>query len=379
MAPQSRADAPLAEYWIGSHPTGPAQIELEDGRLLPLDVALRQYSHALLGERCAERFQNQLPFMVKVLSVNKEHGLSIQLHPTKEQAGRLRAQAPEHYPDGNHKPEVGVALTEVSLVLGCKSLAQLLGVLRDLPGLRNFLDTDLLARLNVAPNSSGEEAALVKEVFSALISLQERQARECLGYVHAALPGVASLRREAEVFSRLMPRYGMGDVGLLALVLMNHVNLRPGEAVFIAPNVPHAYLDGDLFECMACSDNVVRAGLTPKFKDIPALVELLDCSAVPGAGGVSVARVGSFSVVETPTEEFCVRMLSHGEHRATIRSEEGPGILLCVGKSLSVRGVSTGKVLEVSDGGGVFIPANSGEYELVTSNSSVFYVTPFLT
>jgi mannose-6-phosphate isomerase len=317
--------------------------------------------------------------MVKVLSVNKEHGLSIQLHPTKEQAGRLRAKAPEHYPDGNHKPEVGVALTDVSLVLGCKSLPQVLEVLRDLPGLKKFLDNDLLARLNAAPNSSADESALVKGVFSALMSLQEDLGRECVGYVHASLPGVASLRREAEVFSRLMPRYGMGDMGLLALVLMNHVTLRPGEAVFIAPNVPHAYLDGDLFECMACSDNVVRAGLTPKFKDIPTLVELIDCGAAPTAGGVSVRYVGPFSVVETPIEEFCVRMLNHGDHRATIRSEEGPGILLCVGQSLSVRGISTGKALEVADGGGVFIPANSGEYELVTSNSSVFYVTPSLT
>lgn len=29
-------------------------------------------------------------------------------------------------------------------------------------------------------------------------------------------------------------------------------------------------------ECMACSDNVVRAGLTPKFKDVDTLCEMLD-------------------------------------------------------------------------------------------------------
>ena len=35
----------------------------------------------------------------------------------------------------------------------------------------------------------------------------------------------------------------------------------------------------DCMECMACSDNVVRAGLTPKFIDVPVLCEMLkyDC------------------------------------------------------------------------------------------------------
>ena len=28
-------------------------------------------------------------------------------------------------------------------------------------------------------------------------------------------------------------------------------------------------------ECMACSDNVVRAGLTPKFKDVETLCKML--------------------------------------------------------------------------------------------------------
>ncbi len=31
----------------------------------------------------------------------------------------------------------------------------------------------------------------------------------------------------------------------------------------------------DCIECMACSDNTIRAGLTPKFKDVDALCETL--------------------------------------------------------------------------------------------------------
>ena len=38
----------------------------------------------------------------------------------------------------------------------------------------------------------------------------------------------------------------------------------------------------DCVECMACSDNVVRAGLTPKFKDIPLLCSMLNYDSKPG-------------------------------------------------------------------------------------------------
>lgn len=46
--------------------------------------------------------------------------------------------------------------------------------------------------------------------------------------------------------------------------------------MFLGANVPHAYLDGNCIECMACSDNVVRAGLTPKLIDVDTLVGMLE-------------------------------------------------------------------------------------------------------
>lgn len=64
-------------------------------------------------------------------------------------------------------------------------------------------------------------------------------------------------------------------MGVFAAYLLNAVVLAPGEAVFLAANEPHAYLSGDCVECMAASDNVVRAGLTPKHKDVPTLVRML--------------------------------------------------------------------------------------------------------
>eukprot|EP00798_Chlamydomonas_sp_ICE-L_P007541 gene7541-690_t len=65
------------------------------------------------------------------------------------------------------------------------------------------------------------------------------------------------------------------DVGILSAFFLNLVKLAPGEAIYLAANEPHAYLQGELVECMATSDNVIRAGLTPKFKHTEVLCESL--------------------------------------------------------------------------------------------------------
>lgn len=66
------------------------------------------------------------------------------------------------------------------------------------------------------------------------------------------------------------------DVGILSLFFFNLIKLKPGESIFLPANIPHAYLEGDCIECMACSDNVVRAGLTPKYKDVETLLTMLN-------------------------------------------------------------------------------------------------------
>ena len=80
----------------------------------------------------------------------------------------------------------------------------------------------------------------------------------------------------SRLFQRLNKQYPGGDVGLFSIYFFNYMILQPGEAILLKANIPHAYLHGQCMECMACSDNVVRAGLTPKFKDIATLIEMLD-------------------------------------------------------------------------------------------------------
>ena len=72
------------------------------------------------------------------------------------------------------------------------------------------------------------------------------------------------------------------DVGVFAPLFLNLVRLQPGEAIFLSAGLPHAYLDGNCLEAMARSDNVVRAGLTPKLRDTPVLCDMLDYSSKLG-------------------------------------------------------------------------------------------------
>lgn len=67
-----------------------------------------------------------------------------------------------------------------------------------------------------------------------------------------------------------------GDRGVFCPLIMNYLKLNSGESFFIGANEPHAYISGDCVECMALSDNVVRAGLTPKFKDVETLCGMLN-------------------------------------------------------------------------------------------------------
>ncbi len=66
-------------------------------------------------------------------------------------------------------------------------------------------------------------------------------------------------------------------------------------------------------ECMACSDNVVRAGLTPKFIDVPVLCEMLGYQCVPARANLfppapDPASAGDpcVSVYNPPIPDFCV-------------------------------------------------------------------------
>ena len=82
--------------------------------------------------------------------------------------------------------------------------------------------------------------------------------------------------------------------------------------MFLAANEPHAYLDGNILECMAASDNVVRAGLTPKARDVDVLVHMLTYQSARASDQLLKPQIwnldasGATQLYQPPISEFAV-------------------------------------------------------------------------
>ncbi len=240
---------PWAELWIGAHPKLPARLPDANGQ--PLDQWLQTHPEAA--------GQAGLPFLLKVL--DSAAALSIQAHPDKALASRLRIRSPEHYPDANHKPEIALAISPVAAFCGFRRAWAIQADALRLPALGRFL-ADLRDQDWLRAAYARIFTATVREVATALQELATEV---------RALPRPTPRDRW---FLKLLAQYP-GDRGTLCAWFLNLVTLRPGQALFIPANEPHAYLSGTMIECMASSDNVVRGGLTNKFIDRDILLNML--------------------------------------------------------------------------------------------------------
>uniref|UniRef100_A0A1E5R4N4 Mannose-6-phosphate isomerase n=1 Tax=Hanseniaspora osmophila TaxID=56408 RepID=A0A1E5R4N4_9ASCO len=274
---------PYAELWMGTHSSVPSY---NHDTKEPLSKIITEHPQEYLGSSIINKFESktQLPFLFKVLSIEKV--LSIQAHPDKALARVLRANDPKNYPDDNHKPEMAIAVTDFEGFCGFKPLETIADELNKIPEFKAVIGEELAAEFiaNIKPsaaeNSSEYESnrKLLQKVFgkvmnskddfiveqSKLLIKRAQEHPEC--FTEKDLP--ALLLNLNEQFPN--------DIGLFCGgLLLNHCQLKAGEAIFLQAKDPHAYISGDIIECMAASDNVVRAGFTPKFKDVKNLVEML--------------------------------------------------------------------------------------------------------
>lgn len=296
--------------------------------------------------------QSALPYLFKVLSVAK--ALSVQAHPDKALAERLFAERPDVYKDDNHKPEMACAVTPFKAMCGFRPAAEIAHYCRAVPELQGLMGEEAVAGLEAAAAAvaAGAELAVFKAALKAaygkLMSATQEEvaaAAEKLA-VRLAAKGVKPSSSEAEeggessssssssiskelqllpaeeVAAMLCQQYP-GDVGVFSPFLLNCMQLSPGQAIFLGANIPHAYLAGDCMEAMATSDNVVRAGLTPKLKDVPTLVQMLtyDCglpmlytgepvegaAGAAGAAGEASSEQASTLQYRPPVSEFLLQ------------------------------------------------------------------------
>ncbi|MER6157112.1 mannose-6-phosphate isomerase, class I [Streptomyces sp. NPDC001868] len=335
---------PQAEMWMGAHPGAPSRT----GRG-PLTEVIDEAPERELGARTVAKFGPRLPFLLKLLAAGAP--LSLQVHPDLEQAregyeDEERRGIPidaghRNYKDANHKPELICALTEFDGLCGFRDPLQAADLLA-------ALDVDSLKPYADLLHAHPEEAAL-REVLTAVLGADPE---EMTHTVTEAAAACARLGGAYAPYADIAHHYP-GDPGVIAAMLLNHVRLQPGEALFLGAGIPHAYLNGLGVEIMANSDNVLRCGLTPKHVDVPELLRIVRFEATdPGVLRPEASPDGE-EVYETPIDEFRLSRFvlpeataPHDLTRAT------PQILLCTAGSVRA-GEHT-----LAPGESVFVPAD---------------------
>ena len=153
-----------------------------------------------------------------------------------------------------HKPEIAIALSKFELFAGWKPLKDIEALMKlkpleqFVPPYTHFNDDTLRKVCKQLLNASP------KTVESTVKSLQNLP--ESLFGAYPYIP---------DLLDRLGKQYSDCDNGnLVASLLMNYLTLGPGDAVYVPADSIHAYLEGDIVECMARSNNVINTGFCPR-------------------------------------------------------------------------------------------------------------------
>ncbi len=356
-------EKPQAELWIGAHPKAPSQV-LCGGRWRSLLEVIQENPKEILGEKTAARFFNRLPFLFKVLAAARP--LSIQAHPNLEQARqgfdrenelRIPVEASHrNYKDDNHKPEIICALTPFWALRGFRKVKEILELLETIqpPSMQEEL---MLFRNR--PDREG-----LQTFFKQLMTMEVRRKRRIVE------EAVSTARKRANnepvwKWMLILNQEYPGDIGMLSTVLLNLIQLHPGEAMYLPAGELHAYLEGTGIELMANSDNVLRGGLTPKHIDVKELLSILSFVE----SDVHILKPKSLdsgeTIYQTETAEFVLSVIKVEEKTpfksARNRSVE---IMICTEGKAGVEDLGNGETIRLERGVSFIVPAAVNQYQI---------------
>jgi len=302
--------SPEAEIWWGNHPLAECAISTPSG-LEDLPTWF-------------EKTETDFPILVKLLAAQKP--LSIQVHPSKtqaesgfdhEEAAGIPLDAPERsYKDRSAKPELIIALSEE--FVGLASFATGVAVQERLARWLGAGAPQSLARLmeSVADDPRKAARRIVENG-----STHNGVILELEHWLASVTPPRFDATTAAEI--QLLQQVSSahpGDAGILFVLLMHHVHLKRGEALFVADREVHAYIKGFGLEVMLPSDNVVRAGLTSKNKDAESFMELSNFSPTESPLIVSPRRDLFLDTYHGFGADFSVHRISSGAQEFSFAS-----------------------------------------------------------
>ncbi|MBM7341542.1 mannose-6-phosphate isomerase [Pantoea coffeiphila] len=320
---ENPSQQPMAELWMGAHPKSSSQIIVDNAPRSLRDV-IAEDKTGLLGEAVTRRF-NELPFLFKVLCADQP--LSIQVHPSKSAAveGFARENAAgipidaanRNYKDDNHKPELVYALTPFQAINGFRPLKEIAALLLPVsaahPAIEKFIH---------AP-----DAANLSDLFASLLSMEGEVKARALDILREQLN--ANAGEPWQTISSIAEVYP-DDSGLFSPLLLNVIELQPGQAMFLFAETPHAYLNGVALEIMANSDNVLRAGLTPKYIDIPELLANLKFVEKPADTLLTVpVQQGNTQTFPIPVEDFAFAIHTLSAEPLSVE-QQSAAIIFCI-------------------------------------------------
>jgi mannose-6-phosphate isomerase len=338
---------PEAELWLGAHPDDPSTVTTPAGpeslaTLIAADPA------AQLGEPVLDEFGPRLPYLLKLLAADAP--LSLQAHPDAAYAREAHARqqadptVPKNYTDANHKPEILVAITPFEALCGFRAPAAAaddlaaFGIPSLDPVVKSLRDADLRTAVEALLTWPREDRGALTEAV-----------------VRAGTSPLATM------LAGLYP----GDPGVLVALLLNHVHLRPGSAIWMPAGNLHAYLKGAGVELMAASDNVLRGGLTAKRVDVAELLKVLRFEVLDDPLLPAVEVVPGIQTWRVPIADFVLyRIEADGTRPPMEVPAGGPRVIVSVAGDLFVGAAVDGTPVELTPGTAAFAPASAGRIKL---------------
>ncbi len=363
LGTKSPSEKPQAELWMGAHPKAPSTVLMERGSLSLLEL-IQKNAPLILGSSISDHFKGKLPFLFKVLAAATP--LSIQAHPNLEQARegyareeseKIPIDAPNrNYKDRNHKPEIICALTPFWALKGFRTAEQMLALLGEL----NCKSLEIaLKTFRANPSPDG-----LRQFFKGLLTLSRHERDVVIEEAVKAASGMANPTNEIRWLLTLHRHYSQ-DIGILSVMILNLIQLQPGEAISMEAGELHAYLAGVGIELMANSDNVLRGGLTPKHIDVPELLRVLKFTE----SEVTVIRpkkndIGG-RIYGTPFREFLLSSIELEENKLYTGERV---------RSIEIWIVIRGKVLITDLLGAPDLKAKMGQVFLISSSVSQYTI-----
>ena len=361
-------DQPQAEMWMGCHPNGSSQLIDAENNKINIDDFIKQAPETVLGD-AFNKF-GELPFLFKVLAADKP--LSIQVHPSKiraeegcaaENLAGIPVSSPNrNFKDPNHKPELVFAVTPFNALNGFRPF-------NDIVELFNGL---VLAPLQneIAGFKKLPSGDSLRVLFEALLILEGEAKKAAIAELLTYAANQTSL--VFETIKQLAAMYP-DDMGIFSPLLLNVVKLNPGEAMFLYAETPHAYLQGLALEVMANSDNVLRAGLTPKYIDIDALISNIRFDVTEPENILMQPEVsGNQAKYPIPVQDFSFSILTNESSLNENIHMTSASVLFCEHGQFEV--ACAQNAVTVEKGESVFVPASASAIS-VTGSGRIMWVS----